>query len=304
MIPFSVFIGSIINATQFYFNKYSNYNWMRNSDILKSTINSGFSVGFGLLKLLSGGLIIANIVGNFLSALYLLAKLPKGFFTKIKAGLSFVKLSFVAKKYKTYFTLYSLSGILNTLVSNGTPIFIIYFFTEKTAGYYFMADKVVSVPISLVVASISKVFYQKGAELYREDKTEFLRLIRSIQKKMFYFLLPFLILLTLGSPYFFKLFGEGWEYAGEMVKYFSILVLFKNLISPVGFISNVVNRLDILLYFNIGLAVLRVGTFYLGSLYFSFENTLLFSAIALSVCYLLFDLVLKQKIKKEIAATN
>ena len=70
----------------------------------------------------------------------------------------------MAKKYKHYLTLYSLSGILNAFVSNVTPIFIVYFFTEKTAVYYFMAEKVVSIPIGVIVAAISKVFYQKAAE--------------------------------------------------------------------------------------------------------------------------------------------
>ena len=35
-----------------------------------------------------------------------------------------------------------------------------------------------------------------------------------------------MLVLTFLAPYFFKLFGEGWEYAGEMVKYFAVLILF------------------------------------------------------------------------------
>lgn len=297
-LPWAVFTGSVIKATQFYFNKKSDYKWMRNSDILKSASNSVLSIS--LFKWLTGGLIIANIIGSIVSVIYLLIKLPQGFWSKIKTTCSIKELSFVAKKYKNYLTLYSLSGILNAVVSNGTPIFIIYFFTEKTAGYYFMAEKVVSIPIGLIVASISKVFYQKAAELYKDDKTAFLNLIKSIQKKMAYFLLPFLILLSVVAPYFFKLFGEGWEYAGEMVKYFAILIFINNLVSPVGSISNVLNRLDVLLYFNISIAFFRGLTFYLGSLYLSFEYALLFSSIVISICYLVLDTVLKRIIKKEI----
>lgn len=298
LLPLAVFLGATIKATQFYFNKKSDYKWMRNSDIAKSASNSVLSIS--LFKYLTGGLIWANIIGSFISTIYLIIKLPAGFFKTISAVFSLASLSVVAKKYKNYLTLYSLSGILNAVVSNGTPIFIIYFFTEKTAGYYFMAEKMVSIPIALIVAAISKVFYQEAAKLYNSDKTAFLALIKGIQKKMFYFLLPFLILLAVIAPYFFKLFGDGWEYAGEMVKYFAVLVFFKNLVSPVGFISNVINRLDILLYFNISIAAIRVGTFYIGSLYFSFEITLLFSSVLLSITYALFDYLLKQQIKKEV----
>ena len=302
LIPFTVFIGSIIKATQNYFNRYAEYGKMKNSDIIKSSFNSFFSVGFGFLKLISGGLILANIIGNIFSALYLLFKFPETFWKDIHSFYSIQKLKKIAYQYKNYLTSYSLSGLLNALVTNGTSIFIVYFFSEKIAGYYFMAEKIISIPIGLIVASISRVFYQKASELYREDKTKFLALITNIQKKMVLFLVPFLIFLSVFAPYFFKLFGEGWGYAGEMVKYFAILVFFSNVVSPVGTISNVINRLDILLYFNISIAVSRAITFYVGSLYFSFEYSLLFSSVVVSICYLVFNIVLKEKIKLEISS--
>lgn len=300
LIPFTIFIGSIIKATQFFFNRYAEYGKMKNSDIIKSSSNSVFSVGLGVLNFLNGGLIIANIIGNVFSAGFLLLKLPGSFWKGITSSFSLQSLKLVAVKYKSYLTSYSLSGLLNSLVSNGTPLFIIYFFSEKIAGYYFMAEKIISIPIGLIVASISKVFFQKASELYREDKVQFLSLIHGIQKKMILFLLPFLIVLTVLAPYFFKLFGEGWEYAGEMVKYFAILVFFNNIVSPVGSISNILDRLDILLYFNISIALFRVLTFYIGSLYLNFEYSLLLSSIVISMCYLTLDFVLKRIIKKEI----
>ncbi len=113
------------------------------------------------------------------------------------------------------------------------------------------------------------------------------------------FLLPFLLVLSILSPYFFKLFGNGWEFSGEMVKYFIILVFFKNLVSPVGAISNIINRLDLLLYFNISIALLRIITFYLGSKYLSFEYSLLFSSVMVSLCYITLDIILKRIIKNE-----
>ncbi len=300
LIPLAIFIGSIIKATQYYFNRYAEYGKMKNSDIIKSSGNSVFSVGLGLLKYLSFGLIIANIVGNICSALFLIIKLPNNFWKELKVAFTVNKLKEVAIQYKNYLSLYSLSGLLNALVTNGTPLFIIYFFSEKIAGYYFMAEKIISIPIGLIVASISKVFFQKASELYREDKSQFLKLIYSIQKKMILFLLPFLILLSIAAPYFFKLFGEGWEYAGEMVKYFAIYIFLSNIVSPVGSVSNILNRLDILLYFNISIAVFRLLTFYLGSLYLNFEYSLLFSSVVIAMCYISLDFVLKRIIKREI----
>lgn len=300
LVPLSVFITSIIRTLQYYFNKHSKYENMKNSEIIKSSGISSFSVFLGWFQFLNGGLIIANIIGNTSAMLYLLVKLPGNFWSGIKSAFTWTRLKAIAKKYKNYFILYLPSGLLNILVVNSTPLFIVFFFSEKIAGYYFMAEKVVSIPIGLIVASISKVFYQKAAVVYQNDKHKFLEMIKSIQKKMVIFLFPFLLLLSVLSPYFFELFGEGWHYAGEMVKYFALFIFFSDLMSPVGAISNVLNRLDILFYFNISIAFFRILTFYIGSLYLSFEHTLLFSSTVLSLCYLILDIVLKRIIKKEI----
>ncbi len=299
LIPPTVFIGSIIRATQFYFNKYCYYNDIKNSDIIKSSLNSGGSIILGFLKFLNAGLIISNIFAVIISASFLLYKLPATFLEKLKSLVTIDNLKKTAFKYKNYLTYYSLSSLLNAIVSNGTPILIIFFFTNKIAGYYFLAEKVISIPISLIVVSISKVFYQNANNLYNTNKTQFLNLIYNIQKKMAQFLLPFLLVLSILSPYFFKLFGNGWEFSGEMVKYFIILVFFKNLVSPVGAISNIINRLDLLLYFNISIALLRIITFYLGSKYLSFEYSLLFSSVMVSLCYITLDIILKRIIKNE-----
>lgn len=298
LLPLSIFFASINRATQFYFNKIEAYRKITLSDILKSGVNSSGGVVFGLLKFLSGGLIIANILSLLIATFYLSFQLPKRFWTSVTFSIAALKE--VAISFKDYLSYYSISGILSALVSNGTPIFIIFFFTEKTAGYYFMAEKVVSIPLGLVVAAISRVFYQKASILYQKNKNEFLQLIFTIQKRMLFVLVPLLIVLSLAAPYFFELFGDDWRKAGEMIKYFAVLVFFNNLVSPVGSISNIINRLDILLYFNIILAVCRLVTFYVGSLFFSFEHALLLSACVLSLCYIGLDFYLKKLIRKSL----
>lgn len=303
-LPLAIFLGAANRATQFYFNKIEQYKKITHSDILKAGTNASGSISFGLLNYLSGGLIIANILSVFISTSYLILKLPSYFWQTLKTSFSFSNLKLIGLRYKNYLSYYSLSGVLSAFVTNGTPIFIIFFFSEKTAGYYFMAEKVVSIPLGLVVAAISRVFYQKATVIYNTNKAGFLQFIYSIQKKMILVLIPLLVILSLTAPYFFNWFGSDWKQAGEMIKYFAILVFFNNLVSPVGSISNIINRLDILLYFNISLAICRLLTFYIGSLYFSFEHALLLSAIVISLCYILLDFYLKKLIKKEILKLN
>lgn len=299
-LPLTVFLGALIRNTQFYFNKHKDYKTITLSDIVKSGSNSIGAILLGWLKVVTGGLILANLVAHFIALIWLLITLPQHFFHLIKE-VSFSALKKIGKKYQNYLTLYTLSGALSAILTNGTPLFIIFFFTEKTAGYYFMAEKVVGLPIGLVVAAISKVFYQRATEMYREDKSAFMQFTRNIQQKMFWVLLPALTLLSLVAPYLFELLGTEWKQAGEMIKYFAILVLFNNIVSPVASIANIINRLDILLYFNVAAVIIRGLSFYVGSIFFTFEIALLISALSLSLCYLLLDLSLKYQIKKLIS---
>ncbi len=150
------------------------------------------------------------------------------------------------------------------------------------------------------MAAIAKVFYQRATEIFREDKTAFLEFTRNIQRKMLWVLLPLLVTLSFVGPYIFEWLGTEWKQAGEMIKYFALLVLINNLVSPVASIANIINRLDILLYFNIAAVIIRGLSFFIGSYFFTFEIALLISAISISLCYILLDVGLKHQIKKQI----
>ncbi len=298
-LPLTVFFGALIRNTQFYFNKYKGYKTITLSDIVKSGTNSIGAILLGWFKFVSGGLILANLAAHTIAFVWLLIKLPQQFFHSLKE-VHFSALTSIGKKYQNYLTLYTLSGALSAVLTNGTPLFIVFFFTEKTAGYYFMAEKVVGLPIGLVVAAIAKVFYQRATEIFREDKTAFLEFTRNIQRKMLWVLLPLLVTLSFVGPYIFEWLGSEWKQAGEMIKYFALLVLINNLVSPVASIANIINRLDILLYFNIAAVIIRGLSFFIGSYFFTFEIALLISAISISLCYILLDVGLKHQIKKQI----
>lgn len=300
LLPLAIFGITVVQATQFYFNKYAHYPIIKKSEVLRSSFNSGFSVFFGLVHFLAGGLILANLIAVLSTATYLLVQLPKKFFFGLFQYMRRDALMEVANRYKVYLRSYTFSGLLNALVVNGTPFFLVYFFSEKIAGYYFIAEKALNIPIALVVLSISKVFYQKGTELYKEDKAAFLKLMVGIQKKVALFLVPFLLILSIFGPFIFQLFGEGWFFAGGLVKYFAVFLLFCNLLSPVGTVANIIDRLDIFLYFNIAIVVFRFLTFYIGSLYLTFEYALLLSSVVIACCYIIFDRSLKNIIRSQL----
>ena len=65
-----------------------------------------------------------------------------------------------------------------------TPL-VVLFFGVKTAGLYFLAEKLIAIPISLITSSIAQVYFQKATTLFNSNKKNLLDLTIKVQKQLF-----------------------------------------------------------------------------------------------------------------------
>ena len=133
----------------------------------------------------------------------------------------------------------TISNLFNSLSGLGMTSIIVFFYGAKTAGLYFLAEKLIAIPLSFITNSISQVYFQKASILFHSDKSELLKLSKIIQKKIFLILFPFLFLMSFFGKEIFLLFGQDWGGSGELLKYFSVYILFKNIYSPISTIGDI-----------------------------------------------------------------
>lgn len=267
-----------------------------NLSINKITNSTSITISnliIGLSKVTSGGLIIGEIIGRFISAISSVIsalKLDLSSFKQINL-LYFYPL---AKRYKSC-PKYIMPGQLLNIVGSQLPIFIITrYFSEKDVGFYSLATMTLTVPVSIVSLAIRDVFKSKAREEYslkKNCKTIYIRTFKSL------FLISVLIfgVLFLITPKLFEfIFGSNWHTAGLFARVFCPMILV-NFISEsltgMFFVANGMKKVLIwqIIYISFNIISLSVGVFFyddiLKVLIFFVTGRIIVDIISLNMTY-------------------
>jgi len=294
IIPLSIFLISINQSLINFLNRNRKYNCIAHQNILKSSSNSfsGLVLGF---KKITSGLIIGHIFSLILTSALNFKNCIRDLNWQFINQKSMVK-NF--KKYIDFLKFSTLSNLFNSISNIGMTTIIIIFFGAKIAGLYFIAEKIIAIPVSFMTSSISQVYFEKASKLIYNDKVKLLNLTNKIQKNIFYILLPFLIIASIFGENIFSLFGERWAQSGLILKYFSVFVLMKNIYSPISHIGDILNKQKILLFFNISLFSFQLIAFYFLKEYNDIKVALLTASIFGAIHYLILNAYMKSELKK------
>ena len=294
IIPITVFLISINQSMIIWLNRKKEYNKIATRNILKSSTNSISSLILGI-KSVNFGLIIGNLISLIIitcTNIFYLSKNVKLSLINTKSIISNFN------KYIDFLKFSTLSNLFNSLSSLGMTTIVIIFFGPKIAGLYFLAEKLIAIPISLITSSISQVYFEKASKLFHSNKSELLTLTNTLQKNIFYILFPFLLFVSFFGESIFSIFGETWIEAGEILKYFTVFILVKNLYSPISHIGDILNKQKTLLCFNLSLFIFQVSAFYFTQQYDNIQIALIISSLVGSLHYILLTIYMKKQLIK------
>ena len=291
-IPISIFLISMNQTFMVWFNRQKNYTLIGDQNLLKSTSNSFSSLFLGIKKI-TLGMIIGNIISLFVTIIFNIYDFLKSTNLKLVNRKSMLE-NF--KKYIIFLKYSTVSNLFNSLSSIGMTALIALFFGPKIAGFYFLAERIISIPISIITSSVSQVYFQKASLLFYSNKQELLQLTKSVQRKIFYLLFPFLLVLSLFGENIFSLFGNDWSEAGIILKYFTLFILFKNIYSPISTIGDILKKQKLLLFFNISLFFFQLSSFYFLKEYNDIKLALLVVSIFGAIHYIVLSIYMRGKI--------
>ncbi len=290
IIPISILLISINQAMTVWFNRLKNYNTISRQNLIKSSTNSGASLFLGIQNM-SFGLIIGNIISLIIISIWNIQKLI------MTIDISQIKMKLMKKnflKYIDFLKFSSGSNLFNSFSNIGMTSLIIIFFGPKIAGLYFLAEKLIAIPISFITQSLSQVYFEKASKLFYYDKIALLRLTNQIQRNILYILFPILIICSLFGKNIFSILGQEWGEAGILLKYFAPFILLKNMYSPISHIGDILNKQKLLLLFNISLFFAQLSSFYFLKEYNDIKVALITASCLGAIHYL----ILNQYIKK------
>lgn len=237
-VPLLAFLIGVFNLLSYFNNREKNYKDIANANIVKSGVLVIIQLTLGSLKIGLAGLVNGQLFSQLIVNLQLLRKLIKNkiLISKIK----WIKIIALAKKYKKFPLYTSFATLLDIATLQMPFIFVIKIANETINGHFFLASRLISLPMSLIGSSIALVFTQKISEQKNKNQLCTPLLLKTI-KKLFFVAFPFALVVFILSPVLFGvIFGEEWVDAGTIAQYLSVIFLIRFVVSPVSAILEII----------------------------------------------------------------
>ncbi|MFK5879044.1 MAG: oligosaccharide flippase family protein [Flavobacteriaceae bacterium] len=280
-ITFTILLLSVLTALitansrilESYATRKSKFKRIANAKIL--TTFSTISIQLILFYFIKDGLIYGFIGSTIIVLLFYLITSRK--FIK-KPNFQLFK-----ESIKTHINLLKFgfpSGLLNATAINSMPILMLSFFTASTAGVYALSLKIVSLPLFIISASLSQVYFQKASEYYNHQRGELYSFTKKVVKSNILIIIGFLLLLNTVGVYLLNfVYDNEWENLSLYIFMLSFYILQQTSFSPISSIIVITNKMQIGLLFNISLFLINLIAIYIGYLYDSIFITVLILSI-------------------------
>lgn len=190
-----------------------------------------------------------------------------------------------AKRCQRFIAYSTPAAVINTLASQLPIFFIAANFGPGLAGFYGLANKVLTVPSGFLSGSVLAVFKDEAGEEFRRNGNCLVA-----YKKVLKFLLliavpPFLILFLVVEYLFRLIFGEEWAEAGYYAQLLIPMVFVGFIASPLSYTLLLAQWQGVNLVWQICLLAMSYVAF---NSFESFEHSIIFYSSGYSVFYIVY----------------
>lgn len=174
----------------------------------------------------------------------------------------------------------SLPADLINQSSNQMPIFFLKKFVgDAAAGYYSMANRLLSLPVSFLTAGLSEAFKKEAARKFHEGEC-CRKLVYQTSGQLFAIaIIPFLLCLHYAEPIFVIILGEKWRAAAAYAQAVGILYFMKLIFSPVSYVVFLAKKFKLTLVMDILLFIASLFALWYGSMFSPLKAILYYSTV-------------------------
>lgn len=286
--PIVIFLSGVNLSLNIFHNKLESFSVTSLSKVIQALV-TGVSSALLSFVIPSFGLIFGTLVGLLLSNIFLLFKLRKIFFNEIVLNKIYVNSLIVAlKKYSNYPKFTLLPSFLNIFSNQSINYVLVSLFGNSLAGYFFLASRVVYLPVSIIGTSVNDILFQKLVE--KKNAKERV-VIFILQNTVLLILIGLLIVVPffLFSDYIFlHLFGVEWSMAASISKMLIFSMLIRLVVSPLTITFTALEKINIgayWQYFYFLINIFSLGYFMYSNL--SLTTTITFMILVEYIAYLI-----------------
>ena len=259
LLPIGVLLSSFFNV----FNGFALRN-KRYGDVAKARFfQTAGGTAIQLLGFASGAvtLLIAQVVGQAIGCRQLALQF---FAAGGEARLTLRDLMSVGNRYRR-FPIYSTGeGLFNTVGAQLPPLLLASLFSASSAGMYMLANRVLSMPLTLVANAVGQVFVSNAPAARREGQLS--QLVENLFCKLIHLALPPAVLIMLCSvDVFVMVFGDAWRQAGIFCQFMVPWMAVVFVCSPISTVFTVLEKQAHAMIFQLILVASRVAAISYGA---------------------------------------
>ncbi|RTL19217.1 MAG: lipopolysaccharide biosynthesis protein [Rhodocyclaceae bacterium] len=213
LLPLGVLAGGVYNVFNYWAVRTKRFSTIAGTRIAQSLTT--LFIQLTAFKLGGIALLFGQVAGQSAGTVRLgRTALASGGFSAV----SWVGIKQVARRYQRFPIYSTWEGLANTAGLQLPPLLFAMLFGTAAAGLYSLANRVLSLPLSLIGNAIGQVFFSRAAEARRNGQLG--PLVAQLHAKLAHIGLPPAVLIMLvGADLFALVFGPEWRQAGEFAQW-------------------------------------------------------------------------------------
>jgi O-antigen/teichoic acid export membrane protein len=191
------------------------------------------------------------------------------------------------------------STIINAVGNNILPMLIVFIFSTKDFGVYFLSAKILSLPLFMLMTSVTQVYYQRASKMFFSSRNKLYKFTSKIVISNIITVLPILVFINTIGIYLLEFyFNKNWENLRFFTLILSFIFFCRAIYNPISDIMIVINKNQVGLILNIYLFFVNAAALFIGYSYHKINYTIIVISIFGGIGYLISLLYLLKKLKQ------
>lgn len=298
-LPFSLLGAGLYNTFNFWAIRKGEFNLIARTKVRQSVTQTVVQVLCGFFNLGTVGLFIGDLFGRVSGS----GKLLFSFIKKEKSLLrhfSIAALKKLAAQYKKYPMLSTWGGLLNSFGLQLPVIGCTLLFGPSVAGFYSLTQRVIGMPLNLIVQSVSQVYVNSLIRLIHEKPLGLIAFFLKNSKYLFIIsTIPMVILIIFGPWIFEVVFGEAWRESGVYARLLGLMYIAQFTIVPLSQTLNMLERQEIQLAWDVIRFILGGSIFLIALICdLSPRITIFYFGTVMFISYVIMFVLIYKELKK------
>lgn len=264
LVPVMVFFNGIGLALNYWNSRTKHFGRLSIARIFQSATTVGTQLGAGYAGYATGGsLFAAGVLGSALSSSVLSGQIWRDDSHFLQQSINWSGIKAGIKRYLKYPLYDTWASLFNTVSSELPTLLLSVFFSASVVGYYALAFRLMSLPMSLIGRSIGQVFFQRASVAKNEGN------LADVTETTFSYLVklsivPILTLTLISKDVIGFVFGQAWQESGVYLQIIGLWAVFWFISSPLSSLFDVLQEQKKYLYIQIGIFLSRLLSLVIG----------------------------------------